>query len=105
MISFLMSLENLLNLSIHSYTEYVTLIFVLMLQVQIQLTSCYNDKVYCPCGIAVRAGADIFVINFCDGWSTIQYVACEHTPVLQVSKMKDNNQHYRVSTIFSRKST
>lgn len=70
------------------------------LQVQIQLTSCYNNIVYCPCGIAIRAGADVFVMNFCDGWSTIQFVACEHAPVLYVAKMKRSNQHYQVSTTF-----
>lgn len=65
-------------------------------QVQIQLTTCYSDKAFCACGIAVRAGADVFIINFCDGWSVIQYAACEYAPVLRVSKMNSNNQHYRV---------
>ncbi|CAC5422194.1 unnamed protein product [Mytilus coruscus] len=67
------------------------------MEVQIQLTSCYNDNVFCACGIAVRAGADVFVINFCDGWSVIQFVACEYASVLYVSKMKHNNQHYRIT--------
>ncbi|XP_071176209.1 uncharacterized protein [Mytilus edulis] len=66
------------------------------MEVQIQLTTCYSDKAFCACGIAVRAGADVFIINFCDGWSVIQYAACEYAPVLHVSKMTSNNQHYKI---------
>ncbi|VDI34522.1 Hypothetical predicted protein, partial [Mytilus galloprovincialis] len=66
------------------------------MEVQIQLSTCYSDKAFCACGIAVRAGADVFIITFCDGWSVIQYAACEYAPVLRVSKMTSDNQHYRI---------
>ena len=37
------------------------------MQVQTEVTQCTGTSSFCVCGIAVRAGGDVFVINRCPG--------------------------------------
>lgn len=61
---------------------------------QIQLTQCDdNVGLYCICGVAVRAGADVYVFNFCDGNSIIEYVACQQQLLDVTAKSKDNKRY------------
>ncbi|XP_071176211.1 von Willebrand factor D and EGF domain-containing protein-like [Mytilus edulis] len=65
-----------------------------VVHVQIQLTQCDdNVGLYCICGVAVRAGADVYVFNFCDGNSIIEYVACQQQLLDVTAKSKDNKRY------------
>ncbi|KAK3592575.1 hypothetical protein CHS0354_018842 [Potamilus streckersoni] len=47
-------------------------------EVQIETKSCYrnNNPPYCPCGVAVRAGRDVFVVNKCEPPFEVRMVQC-----------------------------
>ncbi|KAK3592568.1 hypothetical protein CHS0354_018835 [Potamilus streckersoni] len=47
-------------------------------KVQIETKSCYrnNNPPYCPCGVAVRAGRDVFVVNKCERPFVVRMVRC-----------------------------
>ena len=46
--------------------------------------------------MAVRAGADVFAVSFCDGSVSIDFESCEYNPVLHAAKTADN-KYYMVS--------
>ena len=58
-----------------------------------KLSSCNRNRAYCACGVAIRAGADVFMMNLCNRKSTVGFVSCEYNPVLEVAKTKDNKNY------------
>ncbi|XP_076113416.1 uncharacterized protein LOC143081066 [Mytilus galloprovincialis] len=64
------------------------------MQVQIELTPC-GSTVFCICGLAVRAGADIFIIHLCSGKVIIKYASCIDN-ILVVKRAKRNTKRYKI---------
>lgn len=60
-----------------------------------ELTPCNSNRAYCICGLAVRAGGDIFVIYLCGGKTIIQYATC-FDDILLVKRAKRNTKQYKV---------
>lgn len=50
------------------------------------------------CGMAVRAGADIFIIHLCSGKPIVQYTSCFDN-ILVVKRAKRNAKRYEVCKI------
>ncbi|KAL5018877.1 hypothetical protein ScPMuIL_004599 [Solemya velum] len=51
------------------------------LEVQVKTRSCLENggRPYCVCGVAVRAGRDVFLVDFCDSRPVIEVVSCVFT--------------------------
>ncbi|XP_063442694.1 uncharacterized protein LOC134722994 [Mytilus trossulus] len=64
------------------------------MQVQIKLTRC-GSTVFCICGLAVRAGGDIFMIHLCSGRSIVRYASC-FDKILLVKRTKRNTKRYKI---------
>ncbi|KAL4216825.1 hypothetical protein ACF0H5_024546 [Mactra antiquata] len=59
-------------------------------EVQTKTKKCANITGHCNCGVAVRAGRDIFQINNCDGTIPPRYVQCKND-VRQMNINRKNN--------------
>ncbi|CAG2250788.1 unnamed protein product [Mytilus edulis] len=66
------------------------------MQVQMELTPCNSNVAYCICGLAVRAGGDIFVIYLCGGKTIIKYGTC-YDKILKVKRAKRNTKQYKIT--------
>ena len=62
----------------------------LLFQIQVTNHGCAgnNGPPYCVCGIAARAGRDVFVLNVCDGQSVVDFYLCDDS-ALKVEKKTD----------------
>lgn len=49
--------------------------------------SCNNNRAYCACAVAVRAGGDVFLINLCNKYKDIKMTSCGDGGVLVVRKI------------------
>lgn len=66
------------------------------MQVQIQFRKCYSGAtIYCNCGVAARAGGDVFVIDFCSNKRIMQYISC-HDKILDVRRYNKNTHIYNI---------
>lgn len=69
-------------------------------KVQIRQESCYNNdkRPYCTCGVAVRVGGDVFVIDRCskDYAKKVKHTLCMHR---HLSVHKKSNSKYIVSLL------
>jgi hypothetical protein len=43
----------------------------------------------CACAVAVRAGADVFMINRCGTINFLDFVSCDDGGIIQVEKLND----------------
>ncbi|XP_071176210.1 von Willebrand factor D and EGF domain-containing protein-like [Mytilus edulis] len=66
------------------------------MQVQMELAPCNSDRAFCICGLAVRAGGDIFVIYVCGGKTIIKYGTCSDK-ILKVKRAKRNTKQYKIT--------
>ena len=55
-----------------------------------------NPTPTCGCGVAVRAGADVFVIDTCEGETFIGYLHCTSN-VLDVRKLSETRYAVSIS--------
>ncbi|XP_052799670.1 von Willebrand factor D and EGF domain-containing protein-like [Mya arenaria] len=66
------------------------------IEVQQKTKLCNNDRATCACGVAVRAGKDVFMINRCGSIHYIDFVHCGEGGILDVLEI--NSEKYRVLT-------
>ncbi|XP_052798930.1 von Willebrand factor D and EGF domain-containing protein-like isoform X2 [Mya arenaria] len=66
------------------------------IEVQQKTKPCNNDHAMCACGVAVRAGKDVFMINRCGSIHYIDFVHCGEGGILEVLEI--NSKKYRVLT-------
>ncbi|KAJ8302823.1 hypothetical protein KUTeg_019219 [Tegillarca granosa] len=66
------------------------------MEVQIQVTPCNGGNVRCTCGLAVRAGGDVFVINRCSERTMFDFRSCSDG-MLEVTKK--NEYDYKASFV------
>ncbi|XP_060561463.1 von Willebrand factor D and EGF domain-containing protein-like [Ruditapes philippinarum] len=66
------------------------------IQVQMKTTPCNDNRAYCACAVAVRAGGDVFLINRCGGLRFIDMTSCKDGGVLIVRK--NSEVDYQVQT-------
>lgn len=65
-------------------------------QVQLKIFACYpNARVKCNCGVAVRVGSDVYVIDVCNGSLSMGYKLCGDNVL---TTMKENDFTYTVSS-------
>ncbi|WAR02991.1 VWDE-like protein [Mya arenaria] len=62
-------------------------------RVQQKTKLCNNDRATCACGVAVRAGKDVFMINRCGSIHYIDFVHCGEGGILDVLEI--NSEKYR----------
>ncbi|KAL5006713.1 hypothetical protein ScPMuIL_015519 [Solemya velum] len=64
------------------------------LEVQVKTHSCLENggRPYCVCGVAVRAGRDVFLVDFCDSRPVIEVVSCEDN-VLSIREVPSDNSY------------
>lgn len=70
-------------------------------QVQIKLKSCHPpyQRNFCNCGVAVRAGGDVFIADKCtDNDHVFEYKTCRER-ALDVRRQKTNDRQYSVSNL------
>ncbi|WAR02990.1 VWDE-like protein [Mya arenaria] len=65
-------------------------------RVQQKTKPCNNARAMCACGVAVRAGKDVFMINRCGSIHYIDFVHCGEGGILDVLEI--NSEKYRVLT-------
>jgi hypothetical protein len=56
-----------------------------------------NSYATCACGIAIRAGKDVFMINRCGSMNYLGFTKCEDGGILQVIRINDYT--YDVSNV------
>lgn len=57
---------------------------------------CNNNKAYCTCAVAVRAGGDVFLVNHCDLSKRINTMtSCLDGGLLDITKMDDQKIEVR----------
>ncbi|XP_053394304.1 von Willebrand factor D and EGF domain-containing protein-like [Mercenaria mercenaria] len=66
------------------------------IEVQEKTTVCNHGRAYCACAVAIRAGADIFLINTCGRLKFIGFTSCSDGGILDVRKR--SSLRYQVFT-------
>ncbi|XP_053391345.1 von Willebrand factor D and EGF domain-containing protein-like, partial [Mercenaria mercenaria] len=66
------------------------------IQVQMKTVACNNNRAYCACAVAVRAGGDVFLINLCGGLRFKDMTSCKDGGTLVVQKYSELS--YQVQT-------
>ncbi|XP_060592666.1 von Willebrand factor D and EGF domain-containing protein-like [Ruditapes philippinarum] len=59
------------------------------IEVQEQTKTCNNQHATCACGVAIRAGKDVFMINRCGSINYLGFTKCEDGGILQVIRIND----------------
>ncbi|XP_060570056.1 uncharacterized protein LOC132728427 [Ruditapes philippinarum] len=73
------------------------------IEVQEQTKICNRGWATCACGVAIRAGKDVFMINRCGSISYLGFTKCEDGGILQVVRI--NDYRYNVFTPIGTKIT
>ncbi|XP_060573106.1 neurogenic locus Notch protein-like [Ruditapes philippinarum] len=73
------------------------------IEVQEQTKSCNRGRATCACGVAIRAGKDVFMINRCGSINYLGFTKCEDGGILQVVRI--NHYKYDVFTPIGTKIT
>nr|XP_022289580.1 von Willebrand factor D and EGF domain-containing protein-like isoform X2 [Crassostrea virginica] len=60
-------------------------------EVQVRHERCWNGR--CVCGVAVRAGQDVFIIDFCSGRQFISFPICNENSIKAV---KESDKIYKI---------
>ncbi|XP_053387565.1 von Willebrand factor D and EGF domain-containing protein-like [Mercenaria mercenaria] len=56
----------------------------------------YTNGPVCACGVAIRSGADVFMINRCGNFTFLDFKECGDGGILDVERVHD--YHYKVTT-------
>ncbi|XP_060569689.1 uncharacterized protein LOC132728095 [Ruditapes philippinarum] len=55
-----------------------------------------NGGAVCACGVAIRSGADVFVINRCGNYTILDFLQCNDGGIIDVQRIHD--YRYKVIT-------
>jgi hypothetical protein len=56
-----------------------------------------NGGAVCACGVAIRSGADVFVINRCGNYTILDFLQCNDGGIIDVQRIHD----YRYKVLVS----